>query len=168
MAAFRTKTDIILAELVTCLDEMRTDTSMLHRAILAIEGASLVSNVECSIHDIINQAVTLAHHRTKLVEGVTWTGECREPLRVPRTVAVNALAAALAGVAEAIPANATRGIAAAITTRDDMVVIDLRADVPVPTIFALATQLAVLVGDGSLVGVRDNSLQIAFVTTPLS
>jgi hypothetical protein len=83
-------------------------------------------------------------------------------------VAVNALAAALAGVAEAITPDADRGIAATITGRDAMAVVELRADVPGSTIFALATQLAVLCGDGSLVGVDSNALLIGFNTVQLS
>jgi hypothetical protein len=168
VAAVRAKADAVIAELALCLDEMTTDTGILHRAIVAVEGASLVSHVECSIHDIIAQATTLAHHRTKLVAGVKWTGQCRDVLRVPRMVAVNALAAALAGVAESISPKAERGIEATITSKDEMAIVELRADVPSATIFALASQLAVLCGDGSLVGVDGNALQIGFEIARLS
>jgi hypothetical protein len=168
VADVRTKIDATIAEIVVCLDEMTTDTSVLHRAILAVEGASLVSTVECSIHDIIAQATTLAHHRTKLVAGVTWKGQCRDMLRTPRMVAVNALAAALAGVAESITPDADRGIAATIVGKDNMAIVELRADVPSSIIFTLATQLAVLCGEGSLVGVNGNALQIGFEIVQLS
>lgn len=168
IAKVRAKADAVIAELIVCLDEMTTDTSILHRSILAVEGASLMSDVTCSIHDVINQAQTLADHRTKLVAGVTWRGECRDPLRIPRTVAVNALAAALAGLAESMPSRATRGICGTISSREEMAMIELRAEVAPAAVFALATHLAALFGDGSCVGIRDNALQLGFATTPLS
>jgi hypothetical protein len=168
VAKVRAKADAVLAELAVCLEEMTTDTSILHRSILAVEGASLMSDVMCSIHDVIGQAQTLADHRTKLVAGVTWQGECRDPLCIPRTVAVNALAAALAGLAESMPSHAMRGIRGTISSRDAMAMIELRAEVPPAAVFALATHLAVLFADGSSVGIRDNALQLGFATTPLS
>jgi hypothetical protein len=160
--------DVIVREMATCLDEMTADTAMLHRGILAIERASLTSDADCSLHDIIGPATTLAHHRTKLVEGVTWIGECRELLAVPRIVAVNALAAALAGIAESIPRTAMRGITGTITFDQDVAIVELRADVAATAIGELASHLAVLVGDSSHVRVRDQALQIAFATSRLS
>jgi hypothetical protein len=160
--------DFIVREMATCLDEMTADTAMLHRGILAIERASLTSDADCSLHDIIGPATTLAHHRTKLVEGVTWSGECRELLAVPRIVAVNALAAALAGIAEAIPRGAARGITGTILIAQDVAIVELRADVAATAIGELASHLSVLVGDSSHVRVRDQALQIAFATSHLS
>ena len=168
VARIRGRADALLAELATCLDEMTVDSGILHRSILAVEGASLMSDVTCSIHDVITQAQTLADHRTKLVAGVSWQGECREPLCIPRIVAVNALAAALAGLADSMPPCATKGICATISSRDAMAMIELRAEVAPAAVFALATHLAVLFGDGSCVGIRDNALQLGFATTPLS
>jgi hypothetical protein len=162
------KMDLVIRELATCLDEMTTDTAILHRGILAIERASLTSDADCSLQDIIGPATTLAHHRTKLVQGVTWSGECRELLAVPRVVAINALAAALAGIAESIPREAMRGITGTITLDQDVAVIELRADVAVSAIDELASQLSLLVGDDSHVRVRNAALQIAFATSRLS
>ena len=160
--------DELLGELGDCLTDMASDAGTLHRSIVAVERASLISEMTCSIHDIIEPATTLAHHRTKLVEGVTWSGQCRLPLRVPRSVAVNALAAALAGIAGSVSQGSTNGISAEIRESGDLAVVELRADVEHRAIDELALQLASLIGDGSQVRVRDRALQLAFETTPLS
>ena len=160
--------DELLGELGTCLEDMASDAGTLHRSILAVERASLISGATCSIHDIIEPATTLAHHRTKLVEGVTWRGQCRLPLRISRAVAVNALAAALAGIAGSIPLGAASGITAEISTGDDMAIVALTADVEDQVVSELAVQLASLIGDSSQVCVRDRALQLAFETSPLS
>jgi hypothetical protein len=164
----RTQIDEVICDLCTVLDDISGDTGVLHRAILAIERASLMSEGSCSIHDVIGPATTLAHHRTKLVEGVSWSGMCRDQLDVPRSVAVNALAAALAGIAEHIPRGAAHGITGTITSADDLAVVELRADVPAAAIGELASQLAVLIGDRSRVRVHDKALQLGFATVQLS
>ncbi|HUS30281.1 MAG TPA: GAF domain-containing protein [Kofleriaceae bacterium] len=168
VAEIRAKADAVIADLVTCLEDTTTDTNILHRSITAIERASLVSQDMCSIHDVIGPATTLAYHRTKLVRGVSWSGESREMLSTARGVAVTALAAALAGVAESIERGATHGITASISSTDDVVLIELRAEVSPPALAELASHLAVLVGDSSHVRVHDRALQLRFATLQAS
>lgn len=162
--------DELLGDLGLCLEDMASDAGSLHRSIVAVERASLISEATCSIHDIIEPATTLAHHRTKLVDGVTWTGQCRLPLRVPRSVAVNALAAALAGIAGSVSHGSTRGIAGLISSGEDMAIVELTADVEHRAIDELALQLASLIGDSSQVRVRvrTRGLQLGFATVQVS
>lgn len=164
-STLRGRIDEMLGDVATYLQELRNEADAVHGAIVALERASLTSDGGCFILDVIGPATTLAHHLTKLVEGVTWTGECHASLTVPRSVAVNTLAAALAGLAESIPSAGMRGIKATISGQDSLATVELRADVPARALGALANQLSVLVGDASRVRAHEHTLQLDFETT---
>jgi hypothetical protein len=148
------RADEIVAELRDALDDIVTEADQIHRAIVALERATLVTAAGCALVDVVDAATTLAHHRTKLVAGVRWHGDRRATLRAPRAVAINAVAAALGCLADAIYATRDpRGIDATIAMEGTVAVIQLTTGLENAALTEVAHHLMLLLGDTADIGV---------------
>jgi hypothetical protein len=157
-----------LRDLEDCLAEVASDVTHVHRAVLALESASVAAGTTCLVNEIVDAASTLAYHHTKLAGGLHWPRALPNVILVaPVSIAVNAVAAAVSGLANEIAlSRGERGIAASFVARDGMAGFRLEApDLDAFTIADHAAQLARLVGDDTVMVRHDASaLELVFAS----
>lgn len=148
--ALITRADEMLADLQGYIDEMSRDAGGIHRAVVALERASLVSATSCSVKEVLEAATTLALHRTKLIGEVWVTGDQSARLTAPRSVAVSAVATALSALADALfSAKAAGGISLHALQVESCIVIEMGAALNASVLEQIATQLRVFLGESS-------------------
>lgn len=154
-----------LRELESCIVDVGKGTERVHRAVLALESASLVAGSMCAASEVVEAASTLAHHYTKLIGGVTWSEDKGAALAAPMSVAVNLVAAALSGLASDIRrARGRRGITGRVQRTDAAVEIRLEApDLDATRLTINASALARLIDDVALLAVRHDASAIELV-----
>ena len=107
-----------------------------------------------ALADVVDAVTTLTHHRTKLVAGLRWTGERHAVLRAPRAVAINAVAATISFLADALYASrAQRGIDAHVVHEGNVAIIQLTTGLDNATLTDAAHHLMLLLGDTADIGV---------------
>lgn len=161
--ALLTRTDDLVAEMRASIAQVVSDADQLYRAIVALERASLVTPSGCPLADVIDASTTLAHHRTKLIAGLHWTGERHAVLRAPRAVAINAVAATISFLSDAIYASrAQRRIDANVVLAGTVATIQLTTGLDNAVLTDAAHHLMLLLGDTADIGVfvSDGILEI--------
>jgi hypothetical protein len=164
-----TRADEIVAELRESLADIASEADQIHRAIVALERATLVTAAGCTLMDVVDAASTLSHHRTKLIDGIRWNGDRRAILRAPRAVAINAVAAAIGSLADAIYASRDhRGIDATIVMEGTVAVIQLATGLENAALTEVAHHLMLLLGDTADIGVfvSGGILELELVVRP--
>lgn len=137
-----------LASLRESINIVASNAEQIHRAVVALERATLVTAVGCSLGEVLDAAMTLAHHHTKLIAGVRCTGDRSSILRAPRAVAINAVAAALGMLADGIYASrAQHGIDMNIVMREAGAVLRLGTGLDQAALTDVAQHLTLLLGD---------------------
>jgi len=152
-------------EVQTCLDDLASDTQAIAKAIVALERASTMSTSGCALEDVIDAAITLAHHRTKLVGGVLRPARAIGALQTSRPVAISALSAALSGIAEQLEgARSPRGIAITVLLDDLTVHVRMSAALDAVAISIAADHLRLLLDESSGIEVRigEGIIELAF------
>lgn len=137
-----------LAGLRDSIDSVASNAEQIHRAVVALERATLVTAVGCPLAEVLDAAMTLAHHRTKLVAGVRCTGDRGSILRAPRAVAINTVAAALGMLADAMNAGSTgHGIGMSIVRQGNGALLQLESGLGHDALADVADHLRLLLGD---------------------
>lgn len=168
VAAALSRTTAALADLHATIEDTEQATRDIQRAVAALESVSLhVSRT--AVAEIIDAATTLAHHHSKLVRGVTWTGAGSIAfVDVPRPAAVSTLAAALTAMAgELVTARSSSGIQGRVERLPAEVVIGLTAPSLTPSwLTGLAASLRTLAGEGRGIGLRVGPERLELVLAP--
>lgn len=154
-----------LQEMQTSLDELAVDTQAIAKAIVAIERASTASTSGCALEDVLETAITLANHRTKLVGGVLRPARVTGALVTPRAVAISAVAAALSGIAEQLEGvRSPRGIEILVVLDEVSARIRLRAALDAVAITIAADHLRLLLDEGAGIEVHIGAslIELAF------
>lgn len=137
-----------IEELKASLEDLTTDSQAIARSIIALERASTAASAACSLEDVIDAALTLAHHRTKLVGGVRRPAPTRATLQAPRPIAVTALSAALTQIADSLcHARRASGMGAIVTQGDREVRVQITAEVEPYVFAALGDHMRLLLAD---------------------
>lgn len=149
-----TRTDDLVTEMRSSIAEIASDAEEIYRAIVALERASLVTASGCALADVIDASTTLVHHRTKLIAGLQWRGERHAVLRAPRAIAINAVAATIGFLSDAIyTSRAQRGIEANVILEGTVAIIQLTTGLDNAVLTDAAHHLMMLLGDTADIGV---------------
>jgi len=151
-----TRTVAALDDLHAIIEDAEHATRDIQRAVAALESVSL-HVARTAVAEIIDAATTLAHHHSKLVRGVTWSGAGSHAfVDVPRPAAVSTLAAALTAMAgELVTVRSSGGIHGRVERLSDEVVIGLTAPALSATwLTGLAASLRTLAGEGRGIHLR--------------
>lgn len=154
-----------LDDLKGAIEDAEQATRDIQRAVAALESASL-HVARTAVAEIIDAATTLAHHHSKLVRGVTWSGVSSLAfVDVPRPAAVSTLAAALSTMAgQLVTARSMGGIQGRVERSPDELVIVLAAAALTPAWLAdLVVSLRTLAGEGRGIGLRVGPAQLELV-----
>ncbi len=169
VAAALSRTTAALGDLHAIIEDAEQATRDIQRAVAALESVSLhVSRT--AVAEIIDAATTLAHHHSKLVRGVTWSGAGSLAfVDVPRPAAVSTLAAALTAMAgELVTARSSGGIEGRVERLSAEVVIGLTSPaLTTAWLTGLAASLRTLAGEGRGIGLRVGpaSLEVVLSTS---
>ncbi len=162
-----TRTDEAIAEIMSLVAELAADTEQVHSAIAALERASLMTSGGCMLVDVLESALTLAHHRTKLVGGVRCSGPQLGALRAPRAVVVNVIGAVLGTFADAMHGERLRcGIDITASLEKSGAVVRVAAPISSHSATMIVDQLQLLIEGTTDVAITlaDGVLQIELAT----
>ena len=145
-----------LGEVIVDIDDVSVRLVAMVEALDAVLGDSAAKTVP--VQEVVAVASQLAHHRTKLVGGVSWA-EISPSLQTtaPRMVAVSVVAAALAALGNAL-APRPHGIRGRLSRGDGHVMVELRAEgVDGAALSACVAELARLVDEDPFVAVTQGA-----------
>lgn len=141
-----------LAELQACVDDMSADTAAIARGIVALERASISSSASCLLDDVIEQATTLAHHKTKLVGGVRRPDSVHCTVRAHRANVISSVSAALSEIADAlVHQRGSQGIAIAVIVGEREARVQLAAALDPVAYATISEHLRLLLTDTAIV-----------------
>jgi hypothetical protein len=161
--------DKILASLREGISSAASNAEQIHRAVVALERATLVTAAGCPLSEVLEAASILAHHRTKLIAGVRCSGDRRAILRAPRAVAINAVAASFGILADAIyAARGRQGIDVAVVMEGTIAVLQLTTGLENAALTEVAHHLMLLLGDTAEIAVyvSNGLLEIELAVRP--
>lgn len=132
-------TAFAIGDLQGALDDAASAAAELRVAVLAIETATIAGDRTRATTLLIQAALTLAHHDTKLVGGVRVPPGATATMAAPTVDVVNLIAAALCLIASQLRAHGDGdGIDVAVAPSDDVVAVTVTA----PTLAAARHELA--------------------------